>query len=334
VNSAPQGVSKADTQTDAVLGSPEYMSPEQCRGDRAIDAKADIYSLGVMMFRMLAGRLPFQAESIGALMGMHIYEQPPDLNEVAPELPVELAQLIKRMLVKDPASRPTAIEVQQAVEQLFTRLGGRMTSISLSAVRSDVGAELPSDGGRGSTLASATGQTAANVAPARRSKVLPVALGLLALGLVGGGAAVLLLRPKPPVEKPAVKDPSPADKDRDKGKQAMPPLGREGPPPVVVSPLEGKKAPATWSIETEPPGAQVVRVSDGQILGTTPWKGPQTPGDEPVAVRLRLAGYSDKVLTLKPGADASYLQVLRARSGKKGGKNRQDGKTNEPEIAD
>ena len=285
---------------------------------------------------MLAGRLPFQAEGIGALMGMHIYEQPPDLNQVAPELPAELAQLIKRMLAKDPAARPTALEAQQAVEQLFAKLGGRMTSISLSAVRSDVGAELSSDG-RGGTLAAANGQTATSAAPVRRNRLLPIVLGGAVLGLVGGGAALFLLRPKAPVEKPAVKDPA----VQDKGREPTPPLGRDGPPPVVVSPLDtGKRAPAIWSIETEPAGAQIVRVSDGQILGTTPWKGPQPPGDEPVAVRLRLLGYADKVLTLKPGADASYLQVLRARSGKKGpvggkaGKNRQDGKTNEPEIAD
>ena len=73
-----RGENKSNTQTDAVLGSPEYMSPEQCKGGVSIDQKADLYSLGVMMYRMLSGRLPFNAEGVGALMAMHIYEKPPD----------------------------------------------------------------------------------------------------------------------------------------------------------------------------------------------------------------------------------------------------------------
>lgn len=282
------------------------------------------------MFRMLAGRLPFQAEGIGSLMGMHIYEQPPELQSLAPEVPADLAQLVKRMLTKEPAARPTALEAQQAVEQLFTRLGGRVTSISLTALRGDLGTESSPDGARMGTLATANGQAAA--AAARRSRVVPIAVVATAVCLLGGGAAVALLRGKkdvPAVEQPAKTEP------------ARPPQDKE-PPQVVTPPEAGKKSPATWSIETEPAGAQVVRVSDGKVLGTTPWQGAQPEGDAPVAVRLRLAGYLDKTLTLKPGSDASYSQALRPQPGRKlrptvskiGPKNKQDGKKNEPEIAD
>jgi serine/threonine-protein kinase len=278
---------------------------------------------------MLAGRLPFQAEGIGSLMGMHIYEQPPELQPLAPEVPADLAQLVKRMLTKDPAARPTALEAQQAVEQLFTRLGGRVTSISLTALRGDLGTESSPDGVRMGTLASANGQAAA---AARRSRVVPIAVVATALCLLGGGAAVALWRGKkdvPAVEQPANNETARLPQDKE-------------PQQVVTPPETGKKASATWSIETEPAGAQVVRVSDGKILGTTPWQGSQPEGDAPVAVRLRLAGYLDKVLTLKPGSDASYSQALRPQPGKKlrppvgkiGPKNRQDGRKNEPEIAD
>ena len=97
---ASQGVNKSNTQTDAVLGSPEYMSPEQCKGGVNIDQKADLYSLGVIMFRLLSGRLPFNAEGVGALMAMHIYEKVPDLKPLAPDAPPELVALIEKMLSK------------------------------------------------------------------------------------------------------------------------------------------------------------------------------------------------------------------------------------------
>lgn len=68
-----EGQAKSMTQTNAVLGSPEYMSPEQCKGGGAlIDAKSDIYSFGVILFRLLSGRLPFTADGIGALIGIKI----------------------------------------------------------------------------------------------------------------------------------------------------------------------------------------------------------------------------------------------------------------------
>jgi hypothetical protein len=69
-----------------------------------------------------------------------------------------------------------------------------------------------------------------------------------------------------------------------------------------------------WIIESEPPGAQVVRDSDGAILGVTPWHGEQPAGSEPTAVHLRLSGYSERTLFLQPGSDVVYSPTLAAKS--------------------
>ena len=86
------------------MGTPRYMAPEQCRGGVAIDGKADVYSLGVMLYEMLAGRPPFSGGS-GEVLAMHIYETPPPLKQLAPHLPDELTNLIHRLLAKKKEER-------------------------------------------------------------------------------------------------------------------------------------------------------------------------------------------------------------------------------------
>lgn len=79
----PQGESptrQAMTRADAVIGTPRYMSPEQCRGSIEIDEKTDVYALGVMLFEALVGRPPFVAQTYTEVMAMHIYEPTPPLN--------------------------------------------------------------------------------------------------------------------------------------------------------------------------------------------------------------------------------------------------------------
>ena len=92
----------SQTRTGMMVGTPLYMAPEQCRGGSNIDDKADVYSLGVMLYRMLCGRPPFIGEGSGAVMAMHIYEPPPPLRQFEPSIPEDLAAMVHRLLVKDP----------------------------------------------------------------------------------------------------------------------------------------------------------------------------------------------------------------------------------------
>ncbi|HWP36697.1 MAG TPA: protein kinase [Gemmatimonadales bacterium] len=87
-----------------ILGTAEFMSPEQASGE-AVDERSDIYSLGVVAYYMLTGRLPFEGETIAAVLGKHITQPAPPLASVAPEVPRHLAQAVDRCLAKNPADR-------------------------------------------------------------------------------------------------------------------------------------------------------------------------------------------------------------------------------------
>ena len=90
------GIAKLDTQhlnledpqtrTGVLMGTPYYMSPEQCRGAASVDDRADVYSLGVILYQMLTGRLPFIGEGDGTVMAMHIYEQAAPPRALVPSI--------------------------------------------------------------------------------------------------------------------------------------------------------------------------------------------------------------------------------------------------------
>jgi serine/threonine-protein kinase len=110
---------KLKTKGDSILGTPAYMAPEQCRGGAEIDARADLYAVGCILFEMLTGRPPFLAEGGGETMAMHIYEQPPRLHQLAPGLPAELDALLAMLLAKSPDERtPSAAYALAALERV------------------------------------------------------------------------------------------------------------------------------------------------------------------------------------------------------------------------
>jgi hypothetical protein len=97
-----------------MLGTPTYMSPEQCRGSSQLDGQSDVYSLGVVFYHMLTGAAPFRAESDLVLLNLHAVVDAPSVQEAASEVSDATAALLARMLAKDKTARPTMAEVAQA----------------------------------------------------------------------------------------------------------------------------------------------------------------------------------------------------------------------------
>ena len=104
------------TQTGIAVGTPTYMSPEQAVGEHHVDGRSDIYSLGVLGYQMITGRVPFTASNSMALLLKHVSEPPRPILELRPETPRALAEAIERALAKTPDSRwPTASAFREAL---------------------------------------------------------------------------------------------------------------------------------------------------------------------------------------------------------------------------
>ena len=105
------------TATGVAIGTPHYMSPEQCAGDRDVDGRADLYSLGVVGYQMLTGELPFTANTTPALLVKQISEAPTPVDRKRAGVPEDLARIVMRLLEKDPANRfNDATELEHALE--------------------------------------------------------------------------------------------------------------------------------------------------------------------------------------------------------------------------
>ncbi len=157
------------TGAGLVMGSPEYMSPEQATGERTLDGRSDIYSLGVVGYRMLAGKLPFNAETAREILTKHVFTPPEPLAGVA-TVPPHLAHAVMRCLAKKPSER------WQTADDLLAALSGDAPAGSLTFV------ESPPVG--------VPGAPAAAPAPRRtRRRVVTVSvlLALFVVGVVGAG---------------------------------------------------------------------------------------------------------------------------------------------------
>lgn len=208
------------TRAGMVFGTPQYMSPEQALGQE-IDARADLYAVGILMFQMLTGRLPFNHEDAIALIRMQVSNPPPPLPDGVPQ---ELAAIVFRLLAKQPEQRfPDAKTVRLALERYRTTLDPRKKAGGSDPLL-DVG------GGGGPDLSSLL-PTARPLPDALRPRPLTLVEGLLDtrrwtrrtwFKAVGGGLAVLLVAaaglaysfsggPAPPAPTSAPEpDPTPA----------------------------------------------------------------------------------------------------------------------------
>jgi len=114
---------KIKTHTGAIIGTPVYMSPEQCRGLAELDHRSDIYALGCVLFHLLTGRPPFEGEGMGDIIAAHIRETAPAPSAILPSISPQVDALVLRCLAKSPDDRfQTITEVATAIGQLLPYL--------------------------------------------------------------------------------------------------------------------------------------------------------------------------------------------------------------------
>jgi tetratricopeptide (TPR) repeat protein/TolB-like protein len=137
--------SRGITDTGSMVGTPDYMSPEQTEG-RDVDGRSDLYSMGVMLFEMATGQLPFEGDTALAVALKHKTERPPDPKSFAPGLPGDLSKIILRCLEKDKDRRyPSAADLRADLEAVAAALptGSRVVLRRKPSTSREITVKLP-----------------------------------------------------------------------------------------------------------------------------------------------------------------------------------------------
>ena len=192
-------VDALETQAGTVFGTPRYMSPEQAQG-RPLDARSDLYSLGVILYQMLVGRAPFVDDDAVVVMARHIKQKPTPPHEAAKDagIPEAVSQLVMRVLAKAPADRPpSALVFAEEIDAAARAASAHATSTPLPADATTSGAvsamTLLGEGFGEGEVAGPRSVTAAPIAepPRRRAWTIAAAIGAAAIVAIG---ATLLTR--------------------------------------------------------------------------------------------------------------------------------------------
>jgi beta-lactam-binding protein with PASTA domain len=199
------------TETGSIMGTAQYLSPEQAQG-HAVSAGSDLYSIAVVLYEMLTGRVPFDADSAVSIALKHVSEAPPPPTIVNPSIPAELEQVVMWGLNKNPIDRPAnADQFIDALEQAKAAIlsGGGQRTASIPALATVVAGRYAASAAltapataappaRGDTLGGVVvGPFPEEEPPPERRRVWPWVLLVLALLCLaaGGAAAYLLTRP-------------------------------------------------------------------------------------------------------------------------------------------
>ena len=266
------GVAKAAddfqaTTVTSLLGSPAYMAPEQMRTAAAVDARADIYALGAILYAVLVGRMPFKAESLPELCVLVLSEPPEPPSRDRPDIPAALEAIILRCLAKSPDDRYQDVG---ALAQELTPFAGPRMSGSLTRMPTPLPGQLPAPLARSIAMTpkplppaqpTATGIVApAPAPPPRRGRAGLVAGGLVVLAAVGGGVWWQTRSKAPGSGAAAPPEPAPNPSGTPAADAAPPAAGLSAPREVLPG-VEG-----AVDLALSPDGQSIAYVSDGTIF--------------------------------------------------------------------
>ena len=271
------------------MGTPAYMSPEQCRGTREIDHRTDIYALGVILYEMVCGRPPFVSEGFGEMVHLHISAPPPPPRTIDATIPEDLERLILWCLEKEPADRV------QTMSDLHAALTGRPTPARMTAPTQPQRLQPPAQPANPTDVH-------AGGARARSGNRRGVAIaGPQGAGHRAGGAGD---RGRRRVADARVVD-VPARRHGDRRTGAQPRNRRRRPEP---RPRTTAPATVTAALVSEPSGARVVREKDGAVIGMTPFRETWPSGGGVLKLRLELDGYRTEsvAVPLDRGVDLAF----------------------------
>ena len=309
------------TQTGAIIGTPAYMSPEQCRGAKEIDHRTDVYALGVIGYQMLTGRLPFAADALGELLLKHLTETPAPADSLEPSVPPAVSQILSAALEKEPEKRPGLDQIQFIMEAVMAaEAAPRMGEATITAALSSRFPSAAQPAGPHTTLGASASEVGLErkLPRPRRTGLLAGGVAVVAVLVVGGTIAAVRGRGGHVVQSPPVA-PAPA------------PVAIPAPPPVA--PPEPKpdrvvEKTVDIAIRTDPDRARLEL--DGEAVSnpfsrTVPNDGKPhritaaLPGFGPVAQVISFDRDRELILTLTAVPEpASGKTAARARSSGRG----------------
>jgi len=285
------------TASGVPMGTPYYMSPEQCRGEK-VDARADVYSFGVICHELMAGQPPFTGDTPAAVLVSHLVKPPPKLSEVCPELPSALDAPILHMLAKDPADRPSSVGAAFAELEEAARAAGINVEAGFPHLPRPT-LPAPADPALSYVGVADGGLPLSEVGSRKGLRQAFLAGGLLVL-LAGGGLYSLL--GKGPSDGAALASAADAG-----GLMSSAPVLSVAPPePSFAKVPEKQKAELT--LNGVPDGTRVL-LGD-ELLGETPAKVPLRFGSDPLELTLSARGYENKTVRVVPNGAVELTVTL------------------------
>jgi serine/threonine-protein kinase len=281
------------TKTGMVLGTPNYMSPEQMTRGKEVDPRSDIWSLGCVLYELLTGHVPFRADMITELVGKVLQEQPAPLGAYRSDIPPIVEATVMRCLAKRPEHRFQSIhELAEALRGAALPTGTLVLAASTEGLpAASIGAASPNTGSAtGSSTTRGWGKTAsaagANASPARRTSAIAVAVVAFAGLLAGGAWLTLRTRPPAPSQSTVEATQAPAAPSIAAEVTSSPEAASvaEPPPAPSAEPASVETAPRAPPPPRLPPKSRPVgRRDGGSSVATTSALPSAKPSAEPTA---------------------------------------------------